>query len=351
MKFKIAIIEGDGIGPEIISQAVRVLDKIANKYAHTFEYNYCLAGGSSIDVHAIPLTDETLAICKNSDSILLGAVGGPKWDNIKSEYRPEKALLRLRSEFELFANLRPAKLNPYLKNLSPLKESFLGDGFDIMIVRELIGDVYFGEKGRRTDGTGYDIMRYNVDEVSRIARTAFEIARKRSKKLCSVDKANVLETSRLWRETVIKISEDYPDVNLTHMYVDNAAMQLIRNPSQFDVILTGNLFGDILSDELGMITGSIGMLASASINNSGFGMYEPIHGSAPDIAGKGIANPIAAILSVAMMLKYSFSLETEALSIENAVSKVLKSGFKTADISDAFLGCSEITDKILEFLD
>lgn len=350
MKFKIAVIEGDGIGPEIISQGIRVLDRIAQKYSHSFEYNYCLAGGCSLDAHLVPLTDETLDICRNSDSILLGAVGGPKWDNVKSEYRPERALLKLRSEFDLFANLRPAKLYPALKSASPIKEAFIKNDFDIMIVRELVGDVYFGEKGRRMDGTGYDIMRYNKDEVSRIAKTAFELAMKRSKKLCSVDKANVLETSRLWREVVTEMSKQYPEVELSHMYVDNAAMQLIKNPAQFDVIVTGNLFGDILSDELGMISGSIGMLPSASINKDGFGMYEPIHGSAPDIAGKGIANPMATILSVAMMLRHSFKLEAEADDIEKAVEQVLENGFRTADMSDIYLECSEITDKILEYL-
>ena len=349
MKFKIAVIEGDGIGPEIISQAIRVLDKIGQKYSHEFEYNYCIVGGKSIDIYNVPLTNEAIDICRSSDAILLGAVGGPKWDNVKSEHRPEKALLKLRSEFDLFANLRPAKLYDSLKTSSPLKESIINEGFDIMIVRELVGDVYFGEKGRRPDNTGYDIMRYNRQEVERIAKTAFEMALCRSKKLCSVDKANVLETSKLWREVIKDVSKNYPEVALTHMYIDNAAMQLIKNPAQFDVIVTGNLFGDILSDELGMITGSIGMLPSASINHSGFGMYEPIHGSAPDIAGKGIANPLATILSVAMMLRYSFKLEKEATEIEYAVSKTLEAGFRTADMSTSFINCNTITDKVLEF--
>ncbi|MGB5824487.1 MAG: 3-isopropylmalate dehydrogenase [Proteocatella sp.] len=350
MKFKIAVIKGDGVGPEIVDQAVRVIKKIEEKYAHQFELEYALAGGSAIDVTGKTLPPETLEICKRSDSVLLGAVGGPKWDAMPSGNRPENALLDLRLNLDLFANIRPARMYGALSDACPIKYEFIGRGFDMVIVRELTGDVYFGTKGRRdSEGgqVGYDIMSYSQKEVERIGRRGFELAMKRSKKLCSVDKANVLETSRVWRETMHQLKKEYPEVEYSDMYVDNAAMQLIRNPSQFDVIVTGNLFGDILSDEASMITGSIGMLPSASLNESGFGMYEPIHGSAPDIAGQGIANPIATILSVAMMLRYSFSLPDEAQAIEAAVEAVLDAGHRTADIGSEFLSTSEITDKIL----
>ena len=338
MNYNIAVVKGDGVGPEIVTEAMLVLDKIGEKFGHTFNYNEVLAGGCSIDANGIPLTEETIEICKNADSVLLGAVGGPKWDNQPSEKRPEKALLGLRAALGLFANIRPAMMYKALADACPIKPEIIGDGFDIVVCRELTGDVYFGEHGRRESTNnwgvvGYDDMNYSVYEVERIARRAFEMARVRSKKVTSVDKANVLETSRVWRETVTRIAEEYPDVTLEHMYVDNAAMQLVRNPAQFDVIVTGNLFGDILSDEASMITGSIGMLPSASLNESGRGMYEPIHGSAPDIAGKGIANPIATILSCAMMLRYSLGLTDEANAIENAVEKALNDGHRTADIA------------------
>lgn len=335
MKYSIAVIKGDGIGPEIVTEAIKVLQVVGRKFGHEFAFEEVLAGGCSIDASGIPLTDETVAVCKAADSVLLGAVGGPKWDEVPSDKRPEKALLGLRAALGLFVNLRPAQMHAALADACPIKPEIIGDGFDILVCRELIGDVYFGEHGRRQgDGgeTGYDDMNYSVAEVERIGRRAFDMAMKRGRKLCSVDKANVLETSRVWRETMHRIKEEYPEVAYTDMYVDNCAMQLVRNPSQFDVIVTGNLFGDILSDEASMITGSIGMLPSASMNETGKGMYEPIHGSAPDIAGKGIANPIATILSCAMMLRYSFGLKAEADSIERAVTTVLNAGHRTADI-------------------
>lgn len=350
MKFKIAVIEGDGIGPEIIKEAVKVIKKIGNKFNHEFELEYGIAGGAAIDITGNTLPIETLEKCISSDSVLLGAVGGPKWDSMPSGNRPENALLNLRSKLDLFANIRPAIMYPSLIETCPLRPQIIKNGFDIVIVRELTGDVYFGEKGRKSDfwgETGYDIMSYSKKEVERIGRRGFEMAMKRKKKLCSVDKANVLETSRVWRETMHNLKKEYPEVEYSDMYVDNAAMQLIKNPTQFDVIVTGNLFGDILSDEASMITGSIGMLPSASMNETGFGMYEPIHGSAPDIAGMQIANPIASILSVAMMMRYSFNLEEEANSIENAVKKVLEKGFRTADLSKNYISTSEMTKLII----
>nr|WP_300127233.1 3-isopropylmalate dehydrogenase [uncultured Butyricicoccus sp.] len=338
MNYTIAVIKGDGIGPEIVSEAMLVLEKIGQKFGHTFTFQEVLAGGCSIDANGIPLTDETVEICKKADSVLLGAVGGPKWDNVPSEKRPEKALLGLRAALGLFANIRPAMMYSALSDACPIKKEIIGDGFDIVVCRELTGDVYFGKHYRKQSECGWgemgcDDMNYSTYEVERIARRAFEMARVRSKKVTSVDKANVLETSRVWRETVTRVAAEYPDVQLNHMYVDNAAMQLVHNPGQFDVILTGNLFGDILSDEASMITGSIGMLPSASIGETGRGMYEPIHGSAPDIAGQGIANPIATILSCAMMLRYSFGLSAEADAIETAVEKALNDGYRTADIA------------------
>ena len=338
MNYTIAVIKGDGIGPEIVSEAMLVLEKIGQKFGHTFTFQEVLAGGCSIDANGIPLTDETVEICKKADSVLLGAVGGPKWDNVPSEKRPEKALLGLRAALGLFANIRPAMMYSALSDACPIKKEIIGDGFDIVVCRELTGDVYFGKHYRKQSECGWgemgcDDMNYSTYEVERIARRAFEMARVRSKKVTSVDKANVLETSRVWRETVTREAAEYPDVQLNHMYVDNAAMQLVHNPGQFDVILTGNLFGDILSDEASMITGSIGMLPSASIGETGRGMYEPIHGSAPDIAGQGIANPIATILSCAMMLRYSFGLSAEADAIEAAVEKALNDGYRTADIA------------------
>lgn len=336
MQYNIAVVKGDGIGPEIVTEAMKTLEVVGQKFGHTFSFQEVLAGGCSIDANGIPLTQETIDICKAADSVLLGAVGGPKWDDVPSERRPEKALLGLRAALGLFVNLRPAQMHKALADACPIKQEIIGDGFDILVCRELIGDVYFGTHGRRqSEGgeTGYDDMNYSVAEVERIGRRAFEMAMKRRKKVCSVDKANVLETSRVWRETMHRIKAEYPEVEYSDMYVDNCAMQLVRNPGQFDVIVTGNLFGDILSDEASMITGSIGMLPSASMNESGRGMYEPIHGSAPDIAGKGIANPIATILSCAMMLRYSFSLQGEADAIETAVEKVLDKGYRTADIA------------------
>ena len=338
MKYQIAVVKGDGIGPEIVTEAMAVLEKVGRKFGHEFAFQQVLAGGCSIDAHGVPLTEEAIQTCKAADSVLLGAVGGPKWDNVPSEKRPEKALLGLRAALGLFANLRPAQMHKALSAACPIKPEIIGDGFDILVCRELTGDVYFGAHGRRESDkgwgvVGYDDMNYSAFEVERIARRAFEMARVRSKKVTSVDKANVLETSRVWRETVTRVAADYPDVELGHMYVDNAAMQLVHNPGQFDVILTGNLFGDILSDEASMITGSIGMLPSASLNESGRGMYEPIHGSAPDIAGQGIANPIATILSCAMMLRYSFGLRAEADAIEAAVEKALDDGHRTRDLA------------------
>ena len=354
MKYNIAVVKGDGVGPEIVSEAMLVLNKIGEKFGHEFCYREVLAGGCSIDANGIPLTQETIDICKAADSVLLGAVGGPKWDDVPSEKRPEKALLGLRAALGLFANIRPATMYKALADACPIKPEIIGDGFDIVVCRELTGDVYFGAHSRRESDKGWgvvgcDDMNYSVYEVERIARRAFEMARVRSKKVTSVDKANVLETSRVWRETVTRIAAEYPDVELNHMYVDNAAMQLVRNPGQFDVIVTGNLFGDILSDEASMITGSIGMLPSASLNEEGRGMYEPILGSAPDIAGKGIANPIATILSCAMMLRYSFGLSAEADAIESAVEKALDDGYRTGDIAakgESVIGTHEMGEKI-----
>lgn len=338
MQYRIAVIKGDGIGPEIVTEAMLTLEKVGEKFGHTFDFQEVLAGGCSIDANGIPLTQETIDICKAADSVLLGAVGGPKWDGVPSDKRPEKALLGLRESLGLFANIRPAMMYKALADACPIKPEIIGEGFDIVVCRELTGDVYFGKHYRKESDCGWgemgcDDMNYSVYEVERIARRAFEMARVRSKKVTSVDKSNVLETSRVWRETVTRVAGEYPDVTLNHMYVDNAAMQLVRNPGQFDVIVTGNLFGDILSDEASMITGSIGMLPSASIGETGRGMYEPIHGSAPDIAGKGIANPIATILSCAMMLRYSFGLTAEAAAIEAAVEKTLNDGCRTADIA------------------
>ena len=333
MNLKIAVVPGDGIGPDIVSQAIKVLDKVCELYGHNVEYKTVLAGGAAIDKYGVSLPSETLETCKKSDAVLLGAVGGPKWDNVESSNRPEKALLGLRSGLGLFCNLRPAILYKQLKSACPLRSDIIGDGLDIMVVRELTGGIYFGKKGKSEDGnSAYDIMSYSKPEIERIARKAFEIAKKRNSKVTSVDKANVLETSRLWRATTEEVKKDYPECTLDHLYVDNASMQLVKNPHQFDVILTENMFGDILSDEASMITGSIGMLPSASLREDSFGMYEPIHGSAPDIAGLDIANPIATILSVSMMLRYTFNLSLEADSIEKAVYQALEDGYRTPDI-------------------
>ncbi|MEE1200771.1 MAG: 3-isopropylmalate dehydrogenase [Christensenellales bacterium] len=354
MTYRIALIKGDGIGPEIVDSAVRVLERVGAIFGHTFVCTPYLAGGCAIDACGQPLPEETVQGCLNSDSVLLGAVGGPKWDQLPGNLRPERALLGLRSALGLYTNLRPACIYPALKDECPLRADIVAQGFDMMMVRELTGGIYFGERGRRDGQYGpeaYDTEAYSVMEVERIARTAFEIARKRRKNLISIDKANVLETSRLWRETVHRIGEEYPDVALSDMLVDNAAMQLVRDPSRFDVIVTSNMFGDILSDEASQITGSIGLLSSASLGDGKRGLYEPIHGSAPDIAGQNKANPIATILSAAMMLRYSLDLSQEADCIENAVNRTLDDGLRTADIvgrgNAVPLSCTEMTDAIL----
>ena len=331
MNIRLALIPGDGIGPDIVSEAVRVLDRVAEKYGHSVRYERLTAGGAAIDETGAPLPEKTLRTAEECDAVLLGAVGGPKWDNVPSELRPEKALLGLRGGLGLFCNLRPALLYPQLASACPLRSELVEGGLDLMVVRELTGGIYFGAK-ERTEDRASDVMSYTKEEIRRIAIKAFEIARKRSSRLTSVDKANILETSRLWRATVNEVAASYPDVEVSHLYVDNAAMQLVRNPRQFDVILTENMFGDILSDEASMITGSIGMLPSASLRSDSFGMYEPIHGSAPDIAGQDKANPLATILSVSMMLRYSFSLAQEADDIEKAVGLTLDQGWRTADI-------------------
>lgn len=339
MNLKIGVIKGDGIGPEIVTEAMKVLDKVAKRYGHNIEYRQLLMGGASIDVHGVPLTDETVAEAKSCDAVLMGSIGGntstSPWYKLEPSKRPETGLLRIRKELNLFANLRPAILYDELKGACPLKEEITEGGFDLMIMRELTGGLYFGErKTEEVDGvmTAFDSLTYNENEIRRIAKRAFDIAMKRRKKVTSVDKANVLDSSRLWRKVVEEVAKDYPEVTLEHMLVDNSAMQLVKDPKQFDVILTENMFGDILSDEASMITGSIGMLASASLNETKFGLYEPSGGSAPDIAGQGIANPIATILSAAMMLRFSFDLDKEADAIEASVAKVLKDGYRTIDI-------------------
>ncbi len=339
MNLKIGVIKGDGIGPEIVTEAMKVLDQVGEVYGHTCEYEQLLMGGASIDVHGIPLTDETVETAKACDAVLMGSIGGDAktspWYKLEPSKRPEAGLLKIRKALNLFANLRPAVLYDELKGACPLKEEITEGGFDMMIMRELTGGLYFGErKTVEEDGVlkAYDSLTYNENEIRRIAKRGFDIAMKRRKKVTSVDKANVLDSSRLWRKVVEEVAEDYPEVALEHMLVDNCAMQLVRDPKQFDVILTENMFGDILSDEASMVTGSIGMLASASLNETKFGLYEPSGGSAPDIAGKGIANPIATILSAAMMLRFSFDLDKEADAIERAVSQVLKDGYRTIDI-------------------
>jgi len=355
MEYNIALVKGDGIGPEIVESAVRVLEKVGEKFGHTFHFTDYLAGGAAIDATGIPLPQETVDGCKASDSVLLGAVGGPKWDTLPGDIRPEKALLGLRSALGLYTNLRPAKIYNALSGACTLRPDIAKRGFDLMIVRELTGGIYFGERGRRDGKYGpeaYDTEAYSVMEVERIARVAFEAARKRRKNVVSIDKANVLETSRLWRETVHRVAEEYPDVTCRDLLVDNAAMQLVRDPSQFDVVVTSNMFGDILSDEASQITGSIGLLPSASLGDTKCGMYEPIHGSAPDIAGQNKSNPMATVLSAAMMLRYSFDLAAEADCIERAVEAVIDAGWRTADIlgdsGQTPLTCTEMTEKILE---
>ena len=358
MKYNIALLRGDGIGPEIVDSAVEVLKKIGEKYGHEFTFTPYLAGGCAIDATGVPLPDETVKGCKESDSVLLGAVGGPKWDTLPGNLRPERALLGVRSALGLYTNIRPAKLYQSLKAECPLRADIVEKGVDLVMIRELTGGIYFGERGRRNGENGeeaYDTECYSTMEIERIARAAFETAMKRERKsVISIDKANVLESSRLWRELVHKVAAEYPEVTCTDMLVDNAAMQLVKNPSQFDVVVTSNMFGDILSDESSQVTGSIGLLPSASLGDTKCGMYEPIHGSAPDIAGQNKANPIATILSAAMMLRYSFDLEDEARCIEKAVNDVLEAGYRTADIlgtsKEAPLSCTEMTAKILEFI-
>ncbi|WP_319585088.1 3-isopropylmalate dehydrogenase [uncultured Pseudodesulfovibrio sp.] len=351
---KICVLPGDGIGPEIVTQALRVLDKVAEKYGRTFETTEALIGGSAIDAEGEPLPAETVAKCREADAVLLGAVGGPQWDTIDPSIRPEKGLLGIRKELGLFANVRPAKLFQQLSDACYLRPDIVARGLDVMVVRELTGGIYFGEP--RFDGEkdgerfGFNTMTYFEHEIRRIAKVAFEAARKRSGRVCSVDKANVLDVSRVWREIVIDEHKNYQDVELSHMYVDNAAMQLVRDPSQFDVIVTGNLFGDILSDEAAAITGSIGMLPSASLGASNPGLFEPIHGSAPDIAGKDLANPLATILSVSMMLRHAFDMGEEADCIEQAVEKTLEQGYRTGDIvkeGGKAVGCTAMADAVL----
>ena len=355
MHKNIAVIRGDGIGPEIVNEALLVLDKIAELYSHTFNYTDVDMGGCAIDKYGEPLPESELKKCLDSDSVLLGAVGGDKWNDVPGDKRPEKGLLKLRAGMGVFSNNRPAKIWPQLSDASPLKSSIVEKGIDFIIVRELIGGIYFGE--HKTDGNiATDIMKYSEQEIERIGRIGFETARKRNKKLCSVEKSNVLDTSRLWKKVMHRLSEEYPDVELCDMLVDNCAMQIVKDPSQFDVIVTENMFGDILSDEASMITGSIGMIPSSSLGDSTCGLYEPIHGSAPDIAGKDIANPIGTILSAAMMLKYSFDMIEESDAIEKAVYDVLEEGYRCADIMPSEetdckkVGCREMGQLIINHL-
>jgi len=331
MEYRIVTLPGDGIGPDIVREAVKVLERVGEVYGHKFNFDERNIGGAAIDNEGVSLPESTVSAAKSADAVLLGAVGGPKWENLKSGDRPEKALLGIREALGLFANLRPAVLYKQLKDACPLKPEIVGDSLDILIVRELTGGIYFGRRGRTENGA-FDTEEYTEKEIERLVRVGLSAAMKRQKRAVVVDKANVLESSRLWREVVKRVQADYPEVEISYMYVDNCAMQLVRNPKQFDVIITSNIFGDILSDEASMLTGSIGMLASASLGAGKSGMYEPIHGSAPDIAGMDLANPIATVLSAAMMLRYSFDLENEAVAIENAVNEVLDSGFRTADI-------------------
>ena len=358
MKLNIACIEGDGIGPEIVTEARKILDKVALVYGHEIVYTNVLMGGASIDVHGVPLTEEAVKAAKAADAVLMGSIGGDTttspWYKLPPNLRPEAGLLGIRKALNLFANLRPAVLYEELSDACPLKKEISSTGFDMMIMRELTGGLYFGER-RTTEENGIrkavDTLTYDENEIRRIAVKGFDIAMKRKKKVTSVDKANVLDSSRLWRKVVEEVAVDYPEVTLEHMLVDNCAMQLVKNPAQFDVLLTENMFGDILSDEASMVTGSIGMLASASLNNSKFGLYEPSHGSAPDIAGKGIANPIATILSAAMMLRYSFDLDKEADAVENAVKSILKKGYRTIDIMSegcTQVGCKEMGDLLAD---
>lgn len=360
MKLNIGVIKGDGIGPEIVTEAMKVLDRTAEVYGHECVYTQLLMGGASIDVHGVPLTDETISKAKLCDAVLMGSIGGDTrtspWYQLEPSKRPEAGLLKIRKELNLFANLRPAVLYEELKEACPLKEEIIKDGFDLMIMRELTGGLYFGERSTRDiDGvmTACDTLTYNEEEIRRIAKRGFDIAAKRRKKVTSVDKANVLDSSRLWRSVVEEVAKEYPEVILEHMLVDNCAMQLVKDPAQFDVILTENMFGDILSDEASMVTGSIGMLSSASLNETKFGLYEPSGGSAPDIAGKGIANPIATILSAAMMLRFTFDLDREADAIEEAVQRVLRDGYRTIDImseGSIQINTREMGDRICAYI-
>ena len=350
MEYKIALIPGDGIGPEIVAEAKKVLDRVCEKYSHKFSYTEVLLGGASIDAHGVPLTEEAIAQAKASDAVLMGSIGGDAktspWYKLEPSKRPEAGLLAIRKALNLFANLRPAYLYNELRDACPLRDEIIGDGFDMIIVRELTGGLYFGARKTTEENgvrTAVDTLSYNENEIRRIAIKAFEIARKRRNKVTSVDKANVLDSSRLWRSVVEDVAKDYPDVTLEHMLVDNCAMQLVRDPKQFDVILTENMFGDILSDEASMVTGSIGMLSSASLNETKLGLYEPSHGSPPDIAGQDKANPIATILSAAMMLRYSLDLDKEADAVEAAVRQVLKDGYRTGDIMSD--GCTKVGTK------
>jgi 3-isopropylmalate dehydrogenase len=349
MEKTIALIPGDGIGPDVVAEAVNVLDAIAKKHGHKWNYTKVIAGGSAIDQFGHPLPKEQLQVALDSDAALLGAVGGPKWDNLASELRPEKALLGLRGGMKVFANLRPAVMWKQLKDACPLKDEIVGEGLDILIVRELTGGIYFGERGTSADGnTAWDTEKYTRPEIERIVRMGFEYAKNRKKRVCVVDKANILNSSQLWRRVAEDVKKDYPDVALSYLYIDNASMQMVRNPGQFDVIATSNMFGDILSDEASQITGSIGMLASASLGDgTGPGLYEPIHGSAPNIAGKDLANPLATILSAAMLLRYSFKLEAEAKEIENAVSRVLDDGWRTGDIAGSHINEVKAAGKLV----
>ena len=360
MEKKITVIKGDGIGPEIVTEAQKVLDKVAEKFGHKFVYTDILMGGCSIDEYGVPLTDEAVEVAKNSDAVLLGSIGGntstSPWYKLAPNLRPEAGLLKIRKELGLFANLRPANLYPELREACPLKDEIIGDGFDMMIMRELTGGLYFGaRKTENVDGveTAVDTLTYNETEIRRIAIRGFDIAMKRRKKVTSVDKANVLDSSRLWRKVVNEVAKDYPEVELEHMLVDNCAMQLVRDPKQFDVILTENMFGDILSDEAAMISGSLGMRSSASLNDTKFGMYEPSHGSAPDIAGQDKANPIATILSASMLLRFSFDMDKEADAIDNAVKKVLEAGYRTGDIMSEgmkLVGCKEMGSLVADMI-
>lgn len=361
MELKITCIPGDGIGPEIVREAKKVLDAVGRKYGHTMAYTDILMGGASIDVHGVPLTEEAIATAKSADAVLMGSIGGntttSPWYKLPPELRPEAGLLKIRKELNLFANLRPAVLYRELADACPLKKEISDAGFDMLIMRELTGGLYFGERRTITENgiqKAIDTLTYNENEIRRIAIKGFDIAMKRRKKVTSVDKANVLDSSRLWRKVVEEVAKDYPEVTLEHMLVDNCAMQLVKDPAQFDVILTENMFGDILSDEASMVTGSIGMLASASLNDTKFGLYEPSHGSAPDIAGKDIANPIATVLSAAMMLRYSFDLDKEAAAVEKAVQSALQDGYRTVDIMSegcTQVGCSQMGDILAERID